>query len=147
MLENFITQHLNMSTAIQVHHLSCSISVAIKQNDKYRQIIILHCRPTKMGAETAQSVWRLEQENFLRHKVHTASGAYQTLYPISTGVIFSGVNRPGREYDHSPSSSAEIKNAWSYTPLPNTTTSSNAMLSTRDNFPFLIFYITNRYNI
>jgi hypothetical protein len=26
--------------------------------------------------------------------------------------------RPGREADHSPSSSADVKNAWSYTPIP-----------------------------
>ena len=27
---------------------------------------------------------------------------------------FSGVKRPGREADHSPPSSAEVKNEWSY---------------------------------
>jgi hypothetical protein len=29
-----------------------------------------------------------------------------------------GVKRPGREADHSPPSSAEVKNAWSYTSIP-----------------------------
>jgi hypothetical protein len=29
-----------------------------------------------------------------------------------------GVKRPGREADHSPPSSAEVKNAWSYTYTP-----------------------------
>jgi hypothetical protein len=29
-----------------------------------------------------------------------------------------GVKRPGRETDHSPLSSAEVKNAWSYTSTP-----------------------------
>jgi hypothetical protein len=29
-----------------------------------------------------------------------------------------GVKRPGREADHSPTSTAEIKNAWSYTSTP-----------------------------
>jgi hypothetical protein len=29
-----------------------------------------------------------------------------------------GVKRPGREADHSPSSSAEVKYAWSYTSTP-----------------------------
>jgi hypothetical protein len=29
-----------------------------------------------------------------------------------------GVKRPGREADHSPSSSAELENAWSYTSTP-----------------------------
>jgi hypothetical protein len=29
-----------------------------------------------------------------------------------------GVNRPGGEADHSPPSSVEVKNAWSYTSIP-----------------------------
>jgi hypothetical protein len=29
-----------------------------------------------------------------------------------------GVKRPGRKVDHSPPSSAEVKNAWSYTSIP-----------------------------
>jgi hypothetical protein len=31
-----------------------------------------------------------------------------------------GVKRQGQEADHSPPSSAEVKNAWSYTSIPNT---------------------------
>jgi hypothetical protein len=31
------------------------------------------------------------------------------------GVLSLGVKRPGREADHSSTSSAEVKNAWSYT--------------------------------
>jgi len=38
-------------------------------------------------------------------------------YPIDTRGSFPGVKRPGHEADHSPPSSAEVKNAWSYTPL------------------------------
>jgi hypothetical protein len=38
--------------------------------------------------------------------------------PRVTEVISLGVKRPGREADHSPPSSAEIKNAWSYTSTP-----------------------------
>jgi hypothetical protein len=34
------------------------------------------------------------------------------------GDFFLGVKRPGRETDHSPPSSAEVKNAWSYTSTP-----------------------------
>jgi len=34
------------------------------------------------------------------------------------GVLFPGVKRPGREADFSPQSSAEIKNAGSYTSTP-----------------------------
>ena len=32
--------------------------------------------------------------------------------------FFSGVKRPGRNVDHTPSSSAEIENEWSYTSTP-----------------------------
>jgi hypothetical protein len=35
-----------------------------------------------------------------------------------TGSLSLGVKRPGLEADHSPLSSAEVKNAWSYTSLP-----------------------------
>jgi hypothetical protein len=35
------------------------------------------------------------------------------------GALSLGVKRPGREVDHSPPSSAEVKNAWSYTSTPS----------------------------
>jgi hypothetical protein len=34
------------------------------------------------------------------------------------GALSLGIKRPGREADHSPPSSAEVKNAWSYTSTP-----------------------------
>jgi hypothetical protein len=34
------------------------------------------------------------------------------------GYLSLGVKRPGRKADHSPPSSAEVKNAWSYTSTP-----------------------------
>jgi hypothetical protein len=34
------------------------------------------------------------------------------------GALSLGVKRPGREADHSPLSSAEVKNVWSYTSTP-----------------------------
>jgi len=35
-----------------------------------------------------------------------------------SGVFTRGVKRAGRETDHSPPSSAEVKNAWSYISTP-----------------------------
>jgi hypothetical protein len=37
---------------------------------------------------------------------------------MGTGGYYSGVKRSGRETDHSPSSSVEVKYAWSYTFIP-----------------------------
>jgi hypothetical protein len=43
-----------------------------------------------------------------------------TLPPIQwvPGDLSPGVNRPGREADHSPPTSAEVKNKWIYTSTP-----------------------------
>jgi hypothetical protein len=58
-------------------------------------------------------------ENFsLHHRVQRGSGAHPASYPMGTGTLSLGVKRPRREADHSPPSSAEVKNEWSYTSTP-----------------------------
>jgi hypothetical protein len=43
--------------------------------------------------------------------VQTGSGAHTASYPMGTGSSFpEGKARPGRDADHSPPSSAEVKN-------------------------------------
>jgi hypothetical protein len=54
----------------------------------------------------------------LHHRVQNGSEAHPASYPMVTRGSFPGVKRPGREADHSPPSSAEVKNAWSYTSTP-----------------------------
>jgi hypothetical protein len=54
----------------------------------------------------------------LHHLVQTGSGANPSFYPVGTGSSLPGIRRPGNEADHSPPSSAEVKNAWSYTSIP-----------------------------
>jgi hypothetical protein len=43
------------------------------------------------------------------------SGAHPASYPMGTRVSIPGGKPAGREDDHSPPSSTEVKNAWSYT--------------------------------
>jgi hypothetical protein len=43
------------------------------------------------------------------HHVQNGSGAHPASYPMGTGAFSPGVKRPGREADHSPPSSAEVK--------------------------------------
>jgi hypothetical protein len=45
----------------------------------------------------------------LHHRVQTGSGAHPASYPMCTGGSFPGVKWPGREADHSPPSSADVK--------------------------------------
>jgi hypothetical protein len=61
---------------------------------------------------------RWGQEFSLLHVVQTGSGAHPASYPMGTGGSFPGVKRQGREADHSPSTSAEVKEMWIYTSTP-----------------------------
>jgi hypothetical protein len=70
----------------------------------------------------------------LHHRVQNGSGAYPASYPMGTSGSFLQVKWPGREADHSPTSSAEVTNAWSYT-SPNTFSCRGASLSTGTTIP------------
>jgi hypothetical protein len=52
--------------------------------------------------------------------------------------MISQVKRPGREADHSPPSSAEIENAWSYTSTPQYVFMARCLVKHRDNFTFTL---------
>jgi hypothetical protein len=55
---------------------------------------------------------------FLHHRVQNDSGAHPASYQWVSGAISWGgglIYLPVREVDHSPPSSAEVKNAWRYT--------------------------------
>jgi hypothetical protein len=54
------------------------------------------------------------------------------------GALSLGVKRPVREADHSPPSSAEVKNAWSYTSTPPIRFHGEVIFKHRDNFYILI---------
>jgi hypothetical protein len=45
----------------------------------------------------------------LHHRVRKGCAAHPASYPLGTRGSFLGVKRPGREADHSPPSSAEVK--------------------------------------
>jgi hypothetical protein len=54
------------------------------------------------------------------------------------GALFSEVKRPVREVAHSPSSSAEVKNAWSRTSTTRYTSIAWCLTEHRDSFTFCI---------
>jgi hypothetical protein len=54
----------------------------------------------------------------LHHRVQTGSGAYAASYPMGTRGPSLGIKRLGCEFYHSPPSSVDVKNAWSYIPTP-----------------------------
>jgi hypothetical protein len=58
--------------------------------------------------------------------------------PLSNGYWkpFSRVKRQGHEIDHSPQSSAKVKNAWSYTSAPPYVLMARCILKTKAKFTF-----------
>jgi hypothetical protein len=60
---------------------------------------------------TARVRSQVEARSFcFLHSVQTGSEAHSASYPVDTEGSFPGVKRPGREADHSPPSSADVKN-------------------------------------
>jgi hypothetical protein len=55
---------------------------------------------------------------FYRRLGLDGSGVHPTSYKMGTGGSFPGVKRYGREADHSPPTSAEVKKMWIYTSTP-----------------------------
>jgi hypothetical protein len=72
----------------------------------------------------------------LHHRVQNGSGDHPASYPVGTRGSFPGGKRPGREADHSPPSSAEVKNAWSYTSTPQYVFMAWCLVKHRDIFTF-----------
>jgi hypothetical protein len=76
----------------------------------------------------------------LHHRAQNDSRAHPASYPMGTRTISLGVKRPGREADHSPPSSAEVKE-WVelYLHSPNMPSLHGAQLKQRDDLQ-VIFY-------
>jgi hypothetical protein len=66
----------------------------------------------------------------------TALGPTQPPIQWVSGALSLGVKRSGHEADHSPPSSAEVKNSWSYTSTPQYVFMAWCLLKHRDNFTF-----------
>jgi len=54
----------------------------------------------------------------LHHGVQNGSKAHPAGYPMETMGSYPGVKRLGRQADHSPPSSAAVKNVWRYASSP-----------------------------
>ena len=57
--------------------------------------------------------WLDSRQRKSLQNVHTGSGAHPASFSVNT---LTWIQRPGHEVNHSPPSSAEVKNLWSYSP-------------------------------
>jgi hypothetical protein len=71
------------------------------------------------------------------HSAHTAAEAEPASVQWVQSDLSVKVKRPGREADHSPSSSAELKNGGAIPPLPyKSSWHSTSLIKYRDKFTF-----------
>jgi len=66
----------------------------------------------------------------------TSLGPNPASYPMGNRGSFPGGNAAGREADQSSPSSAEVKNAWSYTSSPHYASMAWCLIKRSDNFTF-----------
>jgi len=72
----------------------------------------------------------------LHHHVQNSSGAHPPSYLIGTRGLSLGIKGLGHEADHSPPTSVEVKNAWSYTSIPQYTFMAWCLVKHRYNLTF-----------
>jgi hypothetical protein len=71
----------------------------------------------------------------LLHTVQTESGAHPASCPMDSGLSFPGGKATGREANHSPPSSVDVKNYVAIPPLPHVSSwCSASLIKHRDNF-------------
>jgi hypothetical protein len=92
----------------------------------------------KLNSAGLQAGWSgvrvpIGARNFSHHRVQM--GPTQPPIQWVPGALSLGLKRPGREVNHAPPSSAEVKNPWSYVIYSHNTPSwRGAQLKHRDNF-------------
>jgi hypothetical protein len=79
-------------------------------------------RDSAVGIETALGAGQPKgrSSNPALYFIQTSCGAHTACYPLGTGGFSPGVNRSGREADHSPPTSAKVKKKCNYTSPPHT---------------------------
>jgi hypothetical protein len=97
----------------------------VKHRDKFSLPLLLYCfigggiaQRYSAGLRAGWSGDRApaEDRNFsVHHRVQTGSEAHPASYTMGTRAVSLEVKQPGREADHTPPSSAKVKNAWNYT--------------------------------
>jgi hypothetical protein len=90
--------------------------------------------------------WRRGRSSSLRHRVNKGSGVHKASYPMGTAGYFPRVKRPGREANHSPPSSAEVKSVWPYTSNPPFVFMAWCLVKHRDNFTFTLPSLNGFHN-
>jgi hypothetical protein len=114
-----------------VTHVSWSVSVTYLPAGRDSSVGIV--LGYGLGDRGSRVRFPAESGNFsLHHRVQPTQPPIQRV----PGTVSLGVKRQGREADHSPPSSAGVKNAWSYTSTPQYVFMAWCLVKHRHNFTF-----------
>jgi hypothetical protein len=81
---------------------------------------IAQCYSDVLGLDSWGSIPARGTVFYLVYRVQTGSGIHPVSSPVVTGTPSTGIKRQGREADHSPPSSTEIKNGGAVPTLSKT---------------------------
>jgi hypothetical protein len=99
---------------------------------------IRFCAPCISSLKTLSSVLGYIMLSFERIWVSMGLVRHPASCPMGTRDSFPGVKRPRRDADHSPPSSAAVKNVWSYTSTPQYVFMAWCLVKHRDSFTFTL---------
>jgi hypothetical protein len=95
----------------------------------------------RMAGQAGFDSWQ-GREIFLYSSIQADSGVQPASYPMGTSGPSLGIKRPGRETEHSPPTSAEVKNGGAIPPVPHTSSWRASYLGRFWSPPYLL---TNGY--
>jgi hypothetical protein len=93
-----------------------------KENMFYLKCVYTHLLTSENSRDSSVDIgtgWTRDKICLLSIAARPALGLTQPPMQWVRGALSPGVKRPGREADHSPPSSAEVKNGGAIPPLPN----------------------------
>jgi hypothetical protein len=107
---------------------------------RHPTFILSNSLPLKTQACYPRELVTREQQwhNLVQNTEMFGPGTHPAPYPVGTGGSFLGVKQSGREANHSPPSSAEVKNECSYTSTPQYVVMAWCLVMYRDNFTFTL---------
>jgi hypothetical protein len=128
------------SLAYEMLHRTSELASPCEQGKKSRDSSVGIALGYGLNDQCSRDRLPAEAGNFsLHHRVQNSSGDHSASCPMGTRGSFPRGKRPGREAEHSPPSSAEVKNAWSYTSTPQYVFMAWCLLKHRDNFTFTLW--------
>jgi hypothetical protein len=115
-MASYLVKHRDNFTLLISYSFLCTIYATKDTYTSVNSILLKLLLHEISGVRFPAGNWNFS----LLHRVQTGTGGGGTQTSIQwvTGTLSQWVKKPGPEADHSPPSSADVKNSWRYTSTP-----------------------------